>query len=497
MAGERELGQNPFGDAWRFILSHGKNLLLTFDGQEFAEPHIVEPSTGLWDVEPNVFYEMHAATCEQWSEYAVERQKSGKAKYEDTVKMVRWLQKAKTPASVKAVSESLGAAVLAMGKAGALQDAPEMAHRKDLDSPGRWLAARNGVVDLRTGELLTSEEGRKKRMTLQPGLVRYQEDAEHWAVDKMFDHLDPIRAEYLKQCLGRALWGQPDRMVVMIVGERRSGKSTLFSALMAALGGYAKILTEDALRPASKYGKTGPTEERRVLVESRMALGEESADWRIGTERLKAFAGGRPMIDFQAKHQRSYTLPVTATLILSANQMPKMGLEDPAMADRLRVIRYETPPEPDPKVKVAFDGRHRAAAEAMLALLVKYASECPPDKTLEVPDIVQEDIQAAVADEQTPFQAWLTSAMETTGEYGAQGNLQSVTAGEIWDGWAMNCGKSVSDDEIEGMARKNVAKVFRSVHHPEPAAGVNRGGKIVKGWKGWRLVGYEEAQGVL
>ena len=495
--GERELGQNPFGDAWRFILNHASVLMLSFNGKDYAEPFLAN-AHGLWSREANTLLDLHADTCEDWAEEALVRQKSGASNHADTLRFIRHLQKSKAPSYGEQMLKSLGAASLAMDRDKDLDlEALTMVKAEDVDKPGRYFAAANGVVDLTTGHLLTPEEGRKHALTTRSGMAKYVPDAQHEAVDQLFHHLDPVRAEYLQACLGRSLWGQPDRMALVVVGERGSGKSTLFSALIAALGSYVGLMSEDALKLSSKQHKSGPNEERRVLVECRLALGEETANWPIGPERLKAFTGGRPTIEFQAKYQQSEMRRMTATVVLSANATPRLGLDDPAVAERVKILRYDAPPERNPMVKIAFDSGERKAAEAMLALLVRSAVANPPEKTIETPDIVLEDIESEIRGQLTPFQIWLKDAVEKVPLYGASGAPMGVSTRELWEAWAEECQVSAGEASVNGMAKDGVAKVFRNMYHPEPAKMVRRGHRVESTYLGWRLIGYEEAQGVL
>ena len=477
--------KNADGDAWRLLLDHGHTALLAEVPGEYAKLYLVN-EYGLWKEDLNAVLEAHSKTCKSWADAALSEQRAGQMQPAEVSKVLKYLEAADGPRGAEMQAKACRAmwGQIRMVEGQEAVEGVTVCQLADLDRPGQYMAAANGVIDLQTGQLLPPDDARRRLVTHHSGTVRYSPDAYHPAVDKLFGHLGEDRREYLLRWLGRAMWGQPPRGFLIVHGEPHSGKGTLFAALRSALGGYAGFMSEDALRrPPSKH-KTGPTPERQVLVESRFALGEEAAGWEIGYERLKAHAGGEPFIPYQPKYGPERTVRVQATIILSANHMPRLGLDDEATADRLGVVNYVRPDKLDPSVKKAFDSGD--AAEAMLALLVKTAKANPPvSDTIAVPESVREEIRDAIAAELSEFHIWLRGAVQQCPK--ADGR---ISTGIVWQAWAAHQGKSPDLDEINGQRRAGVAGAFRKAMSAPGAKHIRvppGSDTVARGWLGYRL----------
>ena len=472
---------NPHGGAWRMILGHAHELMAATQDGEVARGMTLT-GVGTWlPAEADEFHRWYGDNCELWRALAVQAQQAGELMAQDATRIIAYLGKTTTRAQANEVSRLLE--VVARRMDDQKQPTVGMTRVKgsQLDADTRYLVCGNGVVDLDTGALLTPQAAKEKLVTHRTG-VDFQPDAQHWAIDKLFSHLDRDRAAYLQACLGRALWGRPDKLFLMIVGSRDSGKTTLLAAIRAALGdaGYSANISEDVFR-AGDRNRTGPTEERRPLVEARLAVAEEVSGWKVATDVLKAFSGGAASwITFQPKYGREYTRRVTATILLTANNMPTLGLVDPALAARFKVVRYTRPAAPDPALRDAV--LEPQAAEAMLALLVRLAVENPPGKDLDPPPVVVADSEQEIHDMMSPFQRWLQAAVHV-------GRPAHVSSGLMWRWWAAHNERSQDADEIGGQKKANVGKAFKSLFQPSPATRIwdPDTEKAVRGWWGYSL----------
>ena len=125
---------------------------------------------------------------------------------------------------------------------------------EDLDVNTRFIGARNGVVDLHTGRLLSPEEGRACLVTRSVP-VDFDPDAKHEAVDRLFRHLGPDESTWWWQVLGRGLRG-PTKRLYAAVGEPNGGKSTLLNAMMLTLGPYARKAARGVLSASNRASET-------------------------------------------------------------------------------------------------------------------------------------------------------------------------------------------------------------------------------------------------
>ena len=322
--------------------------------------------------------------------------------------------------------------------------------------------------------------------------MTFDPKARHDHVDGLLAHLDPDAAEYLKRVLGRAVWGNPERGFILLCGPKNGGKTTLLTAIQQALGEEAGTVSADAIRPQRRGGKEGPTPERESLVTKRVVTAVEVERWTFDSGRLKALAGGGDFISVQPKYQKERKAQVTAAIILAANELPRFGLTDAAVADRLRVVPYPAVPESRKKLDVlqAFkaDGDTKVK-QAMLALLVRYAAQNPPGVDIPLPKVIQRERDAAVHAEQGEFGEWLHHALIED----AHGK---VSAPQIWEAWATYVGETDTEQQIIGDVRRpDVPKRVRELFNLGPAVMLRFSPtQIKRGWSGYRLATPEEYQ---
>ena len=364
------------------------------------------------------------------------------------------------------------------------------AETRDLDADGRYLGCRNGVVDLKTGELLNRSDARKHLITRDTGIT-YDPSARHDAVDKLTSHLDLDAAEYLWGVLGRAIWAKPDKAFIFLLGPQNSGKTTLALAIRKALGKEAGEFSSDALRQ-ERGEKTGPTPERRALIEQRIVIGSEAEDWKISPAKLKTFSGGGDQITYQPKYQAERTATVRATIMLIANRLPRLGLSDGAVVDRFRAIPYGQPKNQDPAVKGAFrEEGDTQAAQAMLAKLIRFARIAPPGVELHVPPSVEAKISECIGEERGTFGAWLDAVIEPGESY------NKVSTSELWERWAeYNNENDFNSPEIGGVARLEATNAFKDKLQVKLEL-VRYGQRVSRGVKGYRLRSPEAVKSLL
>lgn len=169
------------------------------------------------------------------------------------------------------------------------------------------LNVRNGVLDLRTGELRPHD-----RNLLLTKLVKvdYVPGARHpdWA--KALEALPQDEHAWYQERLGQAITGYPppDDRVLVQQGSGENGKTTIMAGIKALLGDYAVLVSERVLlsNPDSH-----PTE-LMDLRGARLALIEETPEARrLSVQRLKQIVG-QPWITAAASARtRSPSRPPT------------------------------------------------------------------------------------------------------------------------------------------------------------------------------------------
>jgi putative DNA primase/helicase len=156
-----------------------------------------------------------------------------------------------------------------------------------------WLfAVRNGVLDLRTGELRPHD---RADLITRCAPIDYRRDAysERWA--RFMEDLtggDEQLEAYLQRAAGYSLTGLTREEVVFLVhGPGAAGKSTFLSALQGVIGDYAKTTDFETFlaspNPRAREQYLAALEEARLVVCSESGSGK-----RFAEEAIKKVTGG-------------------------------------------------------------------------------------------------------------------------------------------------------------------------------------------------------------
>ncbi len=354
-----------------------------------------------------------------------------------------------------------------------------------LDANMRYLGCENGVVDLSNGRLLRPEEGRKHLVTHTTG-VCFVPDATHDDVKKLFAYLTPEESEWYSVALGHALHGRPARRIYLIVGEKGGGKTQMAQAVVGALGEYAKEPMDSALTQSSSSGQHN-TELAAFANPTRVCIMDELNVRRVSPALLKRLSGdGR--ITFRRLHENPQTKYATATLIMIANpgSVPRLHLEDEALADRMRELPYSSVPENDRDPDLPRRLKTQKFREAFLARLVKCASEVKPGHPPKSIPSVREATAKRVADDLGEIGNFARRLQPFVGG--------KVSVPQVWAAWCAELGVKPEVKEAGGIKRTVLTRRLRSLIPSLPStASIKLNGKVVRGWKDWRLVDGGEA----
>lgn len=218
---------------------------------------------------------------------------------------------------------------------------------EDLDSRSKshLLAAANGVVDLRTGDIRPHD--RNDLFTRASGAV-YTRDARFEPFDRMLEHLvpEPEARAYLQRAVGYSLTATAaEDVIFLLVGAPRCGKSTLMRAIAEALGDHSAAASMRSFCNAGKNPNPNqPRSDLFRLVGRRLVIASEitpGLEFDVGL--LKAISGGEAM-PVRELHQSEIEVRTTWTLWLVANEgdLPKVRAEDDAVWERIRRIPVGT-----------------------------------------------------------------------------------------------------------------------------------------------------------
>jgi putative DNA primase/helicase len=246
---------------------------------------------------------------------------------EQKAKLTKQLQAADKGRSYKGITQ-----MLELVKS----DLPITASQFDADP--HLLNCRNGIVNLKTGELLPHEPGYLMSMisgaNYIPGkpLPRFQ---------KYLDIItcgDKELQKYLQMICGMAAIGKVYyEGVCVFFGNGRNGKSTFLNTMLKVFGDYGYSMNPEVLLVqrdgAEKPGKAEVRGKRFVTAT------ETEEGKRLSSQVLKQL-GSTDTITAKRLYENPITFEPSHTLILSTNHLPKVSSTDSGTWRRIAVVPF-------------------------------------------------------------------------------------------------------------------------------------------------------------
>lgn len=204
------------------------------------------------------------------------------------------------------------------------------------DEPADLLNCRNGVIDLRTGELLPHAKGYGFTRVAS---VDYDPNATSADWTRALEALPTDMRTYLRDVVGMAAIGRPQADQFFIaVGSGGNGKTTILRAVRYALGDYGVDVPAGLLMG----GKDRRPQELMGLRGARFALAEESGEDRfLDMERIKHLTGGSSLTDRHLFARSEVTWLPSHTLFLATNHQPRVRQTDEGTWRRLRLLPFD------------------------------------------------------------------------------------------------------------------------------------------------------------
>jgi P4 family phage/plasmid primase-like protien len=252
----------------------------------------------------------------------------------------------------------------------------------NFDAQPDLLNTPSGVVDLRTGELRDADSS---LLLTHITNVSYRPGATHSDWMKALEALPANLVPWFQIRAGQGISGHtpPDDVLIVQQGGGENGKTTVMTAIRAALGDYYLNVSHRALL-------ADPSAHSTELMDFRGArfavLEELPEERRMSVVRLKML-NGTPHLTARRMHRDDITFDTTHTMFLSTNYRPAVEETDHGTWRRLALLHwpytFRKPHEElagpndrrgDPtlreRVKMGTDGQHEAA----LAWLVEGAA---------------------------------------------------------------------------------------------------------------------------
>lgn len=224
-------------------------------------------------------------------------------------------------------------------------EAPLTVHPDQLDQHPYFFPVQNGVVDLRSGELLESSPDYYLTLgsTVEwQGLDAKAPTWENFLLTSLDGNQETV--DFLLRALGYAISGlNIERLFVVLYGKHgQNGKGKLMEILHHVLGKLSgPIQTEMLMSQRYSRGADGPTPAVMALKGLRLAWASETEEQTsFASGKLKLYSGGDPLVGRAPNDKKQTTFYPSHVLFLLCNSLPSAPAWDSAFWERIKVIDF-------------------------------------------------------------------------------------------------------------------------------------------------------------
>lgn len=227
------------------------------------------------------------------------------------------------------MTESKTKALTALVRALTVDEGPGYDTRSDL------LNVANGVINLRTGELMPHDP---KYMFTKISKIEYHPDAKDSDWDQVLAALDPEVMDWMQIRFGQAATGYatPDAVLPIGIGGGSNGKTTLITAIRNAMGDFQTTVPDKLILGSPNDHST----EKTALMGARMAFIDETPEGRhLNVGLIKTLLGTSEM-SARKIAKDPITWKPTHSMFLMTNHLPQVAENDHGTTRRFALVRF-------------------------------------------------------------------------------------------------------------------------------------------------------------
>lgn len=246
------------------------------------------------------------------------------------------------------------------------------------------LGVKNGVVDLKSGELYPGKPNDLVSKRCSCNLICLKDiDISGWEkfLDEIYDG-DKELIEFMQILLGYGITGlTTEHVFPFLLGRGRNGKSLLINSIVRVMGDYAATVPCEIFLKTNQPRTANQTDPAIMKHEGlRLAMSSEVEEGsRISSQQVKRMTGGDNLEGRNPYDKELREFKPTHLSIMIGNHEPTPPSGDPAFWDRTFLIKHpvrfvKANPDPDKKEKLAdpkIEEKLMAMDEQILAWLVE------------------------------------------------------------------------------------------------------------------------------
>ncbi len=256
-----------------------------------------------------------------------------------------------------------------------------VATNDDFDKNPWSLGFKNGVVDLRTGELSPGNPDDKNLKACPHEWTGIDSPCPTWEqaiLDIMSGNQEMV--DFLARLFGYSITGlSTEHILPVFYGKGRNGKSLIVETIRHVMGTLAEpIRSEMLLDQSFMKSSSGPSPDIMSLKGLRIAFANETDEGRrISTSQVKLLTGGDTMVARNPHDRYETRFDPTHTLFLLTNNKPQAPADDFAFWKRIILVPFlvsfvDTPAAEDERQIDKFLGKKlKKEASGILAWLVR------------------------------------------------------------------------------------------------------------------------------
>ncbi len=300
----------------------------------------------------------------------------------------------------------------------------------DFDSDPWLLNVRNGVIDLRTGELKDHDH---RLLLMQQCPVVYDPDAEAPLFNAYLDRCMPNvdMRSYLKRIVGYSITGLTTEQAMFLhYGDGANGKSVYLEVMGAVMGDYGQVVPRETLLINSSTQH--PAAVARMVGKRFMQTSETARGKRLDEEMVKGLTGGE-LATAREMYGSWFDFKPTGKIQYVTNHKPRLS-DAESIWRRLHLIGWPVKIEDAEKDRFLSQKIIDRELSGVLAWAVQGCAEWQ-ERGLDRPITSREDLREYRLD-QDEFGDFLDTKLvrEPTARV-ATGQLYAV-----YDAWAMQSG---------------------------------------------------------